>query len=367
MNNDLLLSEIKNLKNLIYELNGLDSEDINKGDQTMPKDNTYKTHGVVAHIRERCDERYLRSFEIRYRKNGYNISASATTLQEAKRRFSVKLLHSAQSGKHDGVFAIPRTFNGFAEYWLYNFHRRKVCAETYRIANYHYEKNLKHLWKNVPIKKITACDIQPLIDGWVEEGKGKKADDIFSLLNQIFKASVKFGLVNYNPCDMVFHKTHARKHGTALTKAEEVELLAKTQNAPYGAIFAVLLYSGLRPNELKTVVIKENMIIAQNSKRKGGKIEFKRIPINRMLSPFVGAFLAVKLPNEKKLSYTFHQLFPTHKLYDLRTTFYTRCCECGVADKARDEMVGHSGGTLYQTYADLSDEYLTKEADKIFW
>ena len=52
-------------------------------------------------------------------------------------------------------------------------------------------------------------------------------------------------------------------------------------------------------------------------------------------------------------------------LYDLRTTFYTRCRECGVADAARDEMVGHSSGVLADAYTDLSDAFLRREAAKI--
>ena len=56
---------------------------------------------------------------------------------------------------------------------------------------------------------------------------------------------------------------------------------------------------------------------------------------------------------------------PNHKLYDLRTTFYTRCDEYGVAAPARDEFVGHSGGALTNAYRDLSDEYLLKEGKKL--
>ena len=55
---------------------------------------------------------------------------------------------------------------------------------------------------------------------------------------------------------------------------------------------------------------------------------------------------------------------PNHKLYDLRTTFYTRCDEYGVAVPARDEFVGHSLGALGNAYTDLSDEYLLKEGAK---
>lgn len=54
-------------------------------------------------------------------------------------------------------------------------------------------------------------------------------------------------------------------------------------------------------------------------------------------------------------------------LYDLRTTFYTRCEECGVAPPARDHFVGHSNGELNNTYSDLSDEYLLNEGKKLVW
>lgn len=60
-----------------------------------------------------------------------------------------------------------------------------------------------------------------------------------------------------------------------------------------------------------------------------------------------------------------HLIGDEHKLYDLRTTFYTRCQMYGVAPAARDEFVGHSSGELANTYTDLPDDYLIKEGQKL--
>ena len=60
----------------------------------------------------------------------------------------------------------------------------------------------------------------------------------------------------------------------------------------------------------------------------------------------------------------FKAVLPNHIVYDMRTTFYSRCKECGIADAARDEFVGHSLGALGNAYTDLSDEYLLREGAK---
>lgn len=46
-----------------------------------------RAQGCTAHIRKRIDGQNNYSYEIRYNRNGYAVSASATTLDEAKRRF----------------------------------------------------------------------------------------------------------------------------------------------------------------------------------------------------------------------------------------------------------------------------------------
>ena len=50
---------------------------------------------------------------------------------------------------------------------------------------------------------------------------------------------------------------------------------------------AIALYTGLRPNELSSAKIDGDFIIALNSKRKNGKVEYKRIPIINALRPYI--------------------------------------------------------------------------------
>lgn len=68
----------------------------------------------------------------------------------------------------------------------------------------------------------------------------------------------------------------------------------RTAGTPYKLMFAVGLYTGLRPNEYKTAIIEGDFIVANNSKRKNGKVELKRISINPMLKPYLGGVTDIK-------------------------------------------------------------------------
>ena len=67
-----------------------------------------------------------------------------------------------------------------------------------------YKNHLKPHFGNIPLKRITPKICQDLLDRLDEQGKGKTADDVHSLLNMIFKAAVKHNIIHSNPMDMVF-------------------------------------------------------------------------------------------------------------------------------------------------------------------
>ena len=167
-----------------------------------------------------------------------------------------------------------------------------------------------------------------------------------------------------NPLNLVVRMKHEGKHGTALTKDEEKLLLQAYPNTKYQTIFALTLYTGLRPNEYNTARIEGKFIVAVNSKRKNKRVEYKKIPITPMLAPYLQGITSFEIVNRDVIREKFKAILPNHIVYDMRTTFYSRCKECGIADTARDEFVGHSLGALGNAYTDLSDEYLLNEGAK---
>lgn len=329
----------------------------------MPKTfrKEFRAQGCTAHVRKRTDGRYKCSYEIRYNRNGYSISASATTLEKAKERFIEKLNEAIPHSQDD--FKPSANFGKFAMYWFENFHKRKVCESTYSHNIKLYNRHIQGEYAHRSITSISAASLQQYIDKFID--RPKTSDDVYSILNQIFNCAVNHGLIRLNPLNMCVHKIHEREHGRALSIEEERILLSAFDGTPYQTTFAVLLYTGLRPSEYPTAKITEHFIIAQNSKRKGGKIEYKRIPITPMLRPYIYKNTTLFMPSREKLYYAYKKILPNSTLYDLRTTFQTRCTECGIADTAIGLFMGNSIGALKKAYTDVSDEYLIHEGNKL--
>ena len=83
-----------------------------------------------------------------------------------------------------------------------------------------------------------------------------------------------------------------------------------------------------------------------------------------MLRPYLNGIKEIDFASYDQMNARLKKILPKHKLYDLRTTFYTRCKECGISKAARSEFMGHSEGVLDEAYSDLSDGFLLQEGSK---
>lgn len=351
-------------KALLEELGGVEwgkyLEFTQKEISSMPQKyrKMFRINKLRAYIRERRRGNSV-NYEVRCRMDGVNLSAGGTTKEEARAKF-IEKLKALDSGTTP--CKVPSFLEPFTRYYFEKFRKRKVADLTYRLDLARCKNHIFPVLGGKALRAVTPSDCQDLLDGFAARGMGKTADEVHSLLNQIFKCAIGHGIMTRNPLAMVVHTRHTREHGKALTKAQEAILAGWT--SPYRVYLQIALYTGLRPNEYATLRREGDMLIAKNSKRKNGKVEYKRIPVNPMLAPVIDGMTEFSFPPLKTLYKHLRELLDC-TLYDLRTTFYTRCRECGVADAARDEMVGHSSGVLADTYTDLSDEFLKNEAAKI--
>ena len=336
----------------------------NDGALTAPKEISQmllNVKGVSINAKPRKDGRY-QGYVI---ENGIKKYVYGKTKNEVTEKIKLYLKNGLPKKKKNTESpAIPTTFTAFAMYYFENFRKKKVAEKTYYSDIGRFNRYLRPYFKEMPIKKITPKACQILIESIEQTGKGKTADEIHSLLSVILKMAIKHRIISYNPLDIVFHVQHERKHGKALTKEEETTLKTALNGSTLLPAFMILLYAGLRPNELATVEIDGNFITAVNSKRKNRKVVYKRIPISKMLAPYLAGVDVLNLSSADYLRRKFKEISPDHILYDLRTTFYSRCKECGISEHARNAFMGHSLGALGNAYTDLSDDFLIKEMDK---
>lgn len=320
--------------------------------------------GQRIHYRIRQDERYTKSLEVRYAKKPFNnppISVSAPTLSELRAKFIDKLNnYTVQENK--SLPSVPKIFDGFALFWFEKFHKRKVGERTYDHDIKLYYRHIKEKFGKLAVKDVNAVMLQEFLDN--APGTGKTAKDLYSIINQILVCAVKHGLIKLNPLGMCILDAYDQDHGVALTLDEERSLDTAFKGSEWELPFAIVRFTGLRPCEYETAVIDGNFIKAQNGKRKDGKIEYKRIPITPMLRPYIQGVDNLKMPKSRVLNNRFKKVLPEHKLYDMRTTFQTRCSECGINETVIGLFMGNSIGKLKEAYTDFPDEFLIKEAEK---
>lgn len=301
------------------------------------------------------------TYEIKYRKNGYNISACGKTIKLAKENFLKKLKTAQPTNATNEFLTIPTTFDSFANFYFNRFRKEQVVENTFRSDMSRYKNYLQPYFKEVKVSKITPFACKQLLDRVRHSGKGKTADELFSILNCILKSAIAHGIILRNPLDLVLHVTHETESGTALTREEERVLKgSKSELLP---VFMVALYTGARPNELQTVKIEGDFIVMVNSKRKNRKVKYKKVPIVAPLRPYIER--GINVPEYEQIRLAFKEILPTHKLYDLRTTFHTRCIEYKVDEIARKLFMGHSLGELTEAYTDLPDDFLLTEGKKL--
>lgn len=327
----------------------------------------FRLGGVVVRGYKRVSccrgRKTIYNYELRCRSGGYDVYASSNDLDEAKQKF---LFNLQAAEKQVNLPKVPTTFHEFSMYYFEKYRTRLVKETTLKNDRYRYNNHLQPFFKSLPLRLIDSDMVQDFIDKYVDDDQIKTARELKSLLSCIFTNAVDQGLLHRNPCRLVIVESYESEHGTALTLAEENALIEGLRNCPkYLIPIAVALYTGIRPCEYRTAVIDGDFIRAEVKKQHTKKTVYKFIPIVPRLKKILNGTTELYFPNKKYLRDKLITFCPNHKLYDLRTTFDTRCEMFHVANIARQFWMGHNVEKNRKAYADLPDEFFLKEAEKL--
>ena len=320
-------------------------------------------NGLAAKIIKRPSGRTGACYEIRYRKNGYNISISSTDLNLARKLFieATKTLESPEQMAKSKL-----KFRNIAAEWI-QYKHGKIAETTWKDYKSLIERYIPEEIKNKSVNEIHTKEI----DDVMQTFNPRMYEQMRTIFNGIFKYAKANGNITINPIDMIPFKRAERQNRDRISDEQIIAFLNNLTDPFYDRIrnFAYAMYFfGLRPCEIDDEARFENgFLICRNRKRKNGKKAYKKIPIPRQAENFIDFNSPLKSP----LSYDrtldiMKKALPEGIIpYQLRHTFASVCDE-----KVKREVVelwmGDSPERLVgKTYVHYSDEFMRKEMDKV--
>ncbi len=340
-----------------------------KGEITK-MDKTFKKHfilnGYIAHVTKRQSGKKGFYYQIRYRRNGYNVEASSVNLQEAKRKFLEKT-----KPENIGKYLVKKMKSGFnlLEEIFEEWHAYKKGTVVDK-EHLRFKVNFMALPEELrqkPITQIRTVDI----DAVMKDVKPRKYEELRTLFNGIFKYAVASGIIQHNPVALIKFKRAERQTRDALPKNEIISFLERIKQPKYDEIrqaMYLLYFFGLRPCEVDNDAHKEgNFLIARNRKRKNGKIEYKKIPIPTQAQGLIDWNKPLTFQTQSKYAQDelIKDLLGGKTGYYLRHTFST-VCQQYVRPDIVDIWMGDSPQRLVgKVYTHFPDEFMCEQMQKV--
>lgn len=300
--------------------------------ETLKMDSEFRKEfvagGLVAHVVKRESGKNTYCYEIRYRRNGYNISVSSNDLQEAKRKFIEKTKSSEIEKCIVSSNCKKQSFENLFYKWIES-KKGEVTEKTLERYESYFSK-LPMSFRRRSIKEIKTYDLIAQMPNTT----CRKYEDLRCLFNGVFKFAMINGIIVHNPVGLVSFKRSERKTRNALSEEEIVEFLERIKRPEFERIRqgAYLLYFfGLRPCEVDEETRREgDFLIVRNRKRKHFKIEYKKIPIPQ----------------------------PAEKLIDWNKPLTFNCSECVRADLFKTLLGENTAYCLRHTFATICQQYV---------
>lgn len=318
--------------------------------------------GKAAHIRQKKNG----SYEIRYRRDGINISVSSKSLDDAKERF-IQALCTAKTEKLN-----DRTFFGqYATQWLEVVKKPQVKENTLENYRFTLKTYIFPKFGKMRLRDIKPIDVQKLLNSLEAKGLQRSVENVYVILKPIFDFAVAEDLIAKSPMALIRKPKFEAKHGKPFSVEEERVFIEKciADNSPCRYAYILMTFTGIRRSELASVKVSPQWITVVSAKtRKGEAEKLRRIPVSPMLKPFLPFMTKNNLTvNLNTLTKGISKLAEGHHLHELRHTFITRCQECGISRELTSLWAGHKADNTMTSnvYTHFSDEFQLGEIQKL--
>ena len=312
------------------------------------------------------------SYHARYRRKGYNIEVCAKSFELMKNKF-IDRLNKIERERALNQFP---TFGEFLSEWLAT-KKRTVKETTYKSYVGLCEYNLLPRFGEKTLNEITRKDVQDFVFELTDAGKNRTAHKTVQLMTAMFNVAMEDYPNLRSPMTKIVLTYYEAKKGSALSKAEEKELIDYCKANPSyqgNSAILVLLYTGMRVGELASMRKEGDYIYCESEKiRLGRKQVIRKIPISPMLKrvlPMID-FDVTKATKKSTVRDALKRVFPERHVHEFRYTFITRAKECGVNPEVVMLWAGHESDSDVKTskvdrgYTTYSEEYLLGEVHKI--
>ena len=340
-------------------------KEISKMPKTFKKE--FIANGLSAHVLKRKKRKNAISFEIRYRRNGYNIHVTASTIEIAKEKFITATLSENIERYRKTALTVKvaeKTIKSVGIEWLKS-KDGKVNPRTLRDYQMNCETRIFPVIGDIPIAKIRTNDIT----GIINKAKGR----VIETLQTIFKGLTKYAMANgditFNPMDAVTFQKVARKKRRALTKEEEktfFERIDLPEFEYYKPFFLLQYYFGLRPWELRDTHFDGDFLISLNAKHEeDGELVYKKIPIPAQLKARIDTTKDVVCKHRTDvLNRVFKRIMQDEEVtqYFLRHTFSSTCKRFVTKSEVVDLWMGDSPEKLVdRVYTHYPDDFMQEQ------
>lgn len=283
--------------------------------------------------------------------------------------------------QNKNIFISDMTFKNIYDMWSKN-HFESVSKQTIKTIKNTYNSYV-FKFNDYKIKDIKLIELQSFINILKDSGLSTGTlKQVKSLLNMVFTYALKNEYINKNMIEFLDIGKHKKVLERKIFSNEEIKILWDNAGQRDIDIILILIYTGLRVNELLTLentkINIECRYIRAGSKTEAGKDRL--IPISYKILPLITRYIKL---NNKYLFQTkagnflmynnYRQNFKKiikkiglqeHTIHDTRHTFATLLSNADANKTAIKNIIGHSDyGITEKIYTHKDIEELKKAID----